>query len=247
MNPDPGLSRFNRVVVWAILLVVAVGVLETEIRFIEGMGIWLPALEIAFFLFFGGEYLLRLAVARCNPRYGSAWRYGVTPAALLDLVVLLSFLTPFLGLEATVFRLLRLARLVRLARMGRYSRAVRLLYAAVSERGPELLISMAVSLMLTAATLLWLVESPGQPEAFGSIPRSMWWAVATLTTVGYGDIVPVTALGRVFAALTALCGIGIIALPTGILAGAFSDAIRKAREDVAADPQPTDTDRRDHP
>ena len=85
--------------------------------------------------------------------------------------------------------------------------------------------------MLAASTLLYFVESTAQPEAFGSIPRAMWWAVETLTTVGYGDVVPVTPLGRFLAAVTALCGIGIIALPTGMLAGAFSDAIRHARED----------------
>lgn len=232
LHPATGLSRFNRAVVAAILAVVMIGVLETEIRFIERMGIWLPVLEFLFLLFFAVEYLLRLAVARFNPRYGTAWRYALTPSALLDLAVLISFLSPFLGLEAAVFRFLRLARLVRLARMGRYSRAMRLLYAAMVSRGPELLISvaLALSLMLAAATLLWLVEAPVQPEAFGSIPRALWWSVATLTTVGYGDIVPVTALGRLFAAATALCGIGIIALPTGVLAGAFADAIRQARE-----------------
>lgn len=236
LNPAPGLSRFNRIIVLAILAVVIVGVLETEVRFIERMGNWLPVLEILFFLFFATEYLLRLAVARFNPRYGTAWRYALTPAALLDLAVLISFLTPLLGLEAAVFRLLRLARLVRLARMGRYSQAMRLLYAAMVSRGPELVISIsiALALMLATATLLWLVEAPGQPEAFGSIPRALWWAVATLTTVGYGDIVPITALGRLFAAATALCGIGIIALPTGVLAGAFSDAIRQAREAAQA-------------
>lgn len=232
LHPGPGLSRFNRAVVAAILGVVAIGILETEVRVIEGLGLWLPTLEAAFLTFFAVEYLLRLWVAGCNPRYRSGWRYALTPAALLDLAVLISFLSPVLGLEATVFRLLRLARLVRLARMGRYSRAFQLLHAAAVERAPELVISVALALglMLGAATLLWLVESPAQPEDFGSIPRAMWWAVATLTTVGYGDIVPVTGLGRLFAAATALCGIGIIALPTGVLAGAFSDAIRRARQ-----------------
>jgi len=248
LNPRPGLSTFNTAVVAAILAVVVIGVLETEVRFIERMGLWLPVLELLFFALFAAEYALRLAVARFNPRHGTAWRFALTPAALLDLAVLVSYLSPFLGLEATVFRLLRLGRLVRLARMGRYSRAIALLASAAAERGPELVISVAIacSLMLGAATLLWLVEAEGQPEAFGSIPRAMWWAVATLTTVGYGDIVPVTGLGRVFAALTALCGIGIIALPTGVLAGAFSDAIRKSREAPDRNDAPR-VPRRDHP
>ena len=113
------------------------------------------------------------------------------------------------------------------------SRALNLVYVAIRSRSTELSLAfgLAFALMLAASTLLYFVESTAQPEAFGSIPRAMWWAVETLTTVGYGDVVPVTPLGRFLAAVTALCGIGIIALPTGMLAGAFSDAIRQARED----------------
>jgi voltage-gated potassium channel len=132
---------------------------------------------------------------------------------------------------------MQLARLVRLARIGRFSRALNLVFEAIRSRGTELLmaIGIAFALMLAAATLLYIVEGPVQPEAFGSIPRAMWWAVATLTTVGYGDVVPVTPLGRVLAAVTALAGIGFIALPTGILASAFTDALRRARDERTHD------------
>ncbi len=172
----PGLSAFNRLIVAAILVLIAIGVLETEVAVVSRFGPALKLVETLFFLLFVAEYGLRLAVARCNPRYGSALRYARTPAALLDLVVLVSFVTPWLRLEATVFRLLRLARLVRLARQGRYSRAMQLLYKAARSRGPELAISASIAfgLMLSAATLLWLVEAEAQPEAFGSIPRAMW-------------------------------------------------------------------------
>lgn len=103
---------------------------------------------------------------------------------------------------------------------------------AIAQRRHELGISavVAIGLMLTSSTALYLAERGLQPEEFGSIPRAMWWSVATRTTVGYGDIVPVTALGRLFAALTAVTGIGLIALPTGILAGAFSEALHSIRE-----------------
>ncbi|MFO1087130.1 MAG: potassium channel family protein [Reyranellaceae bacterium] len=77
--------------------------------------------------------------------------------------------------------------------------------------------------------MLYLVEADVQPKAFGSIPRAMWWSIATLTTVGYGDVTPVTAVGRTFAGITTLTGIGLIAMPTGILAAAFSDALRRHR------------------
>ena len=233
MGDKPGLSAFNQAVVAAIIVLVVIGVLETEVRVIRQYGGLMQALKLVLFAFFAVEYALRLWVATLNPRYRSVWRFAVTPAALLDLVVLIAMVTPFLGLEAAVFRLLQLTRILRLSRLGRYSRALNLVFDALRSRSTELALSagLAFSLMLAASTLLYLVERTAQPEAFGSIPRAMWWAVETLTTVGYGDVVPVTLPGRILAALTALSGIGIIALPTGVLAGAFSDAIRRARED----------------
>jgi voltage-gated potassium channel len=83
--------------------------------------------------------------------------------------------------------------------------------------------------VLASATALYLVEGPVQPEQFGSIPRALWWAVATLTTIGYGDVYPVTALGKLLAGVTAITSIGLVAMPTGILAAAFSDAMQRRR------------------
>lgn len=233
MRKQPGLSPANQAVIGGILVLVIIAILETEVQILGTLGWLMESIKLVLFVCFAVEYMARLWIAPLNPRYRSALHYALTPSALVDLLVLVTFVTPFLGLEASVFRLLQLARLLRLAKMGRYSRSMALLYDAIRSRGTELTLSfgMAFSLMLGAATLLYIVEAEGQPDAFGSIPRAMWWAVATLTTVGYGDVVPMTALGRVLAALTALCGIGIIALPTGVLAGAFSDAIRRARED----------------
>ena len=234
MHRGTGLSVLNRLIVAAILVLILLAVLETEVRITTHHAGLMRGVELALFGVFLAEYLGRLWIAPLNPRVRSVLSYALTPSALLDLLVLASFLLPYLGPEATVFRLLQLARILRLARLGRYSRAMRLLFEAVRSRGPELMLSLlvAVALMLGAATLLYLVERQVQPEAFGSIPRALWWAVETLTTVGYGDVIPVTPLGRLLAALTAVCGIGVIALPAGVLAGAMSDAIRQAREDA---------------
>lgn len=93
----------------------------------------------------------------------------------------------------------------------------------------ELLLSVGVAglLLLLSSAFLYAVEAAAQPEAFGSVPRALWWSIATLTTVGYGDVTPITALGKLFAGITAVAGIGLIAMPTGILAAAFSDAFQK--------------------
>lgn len=235
MSDGDGLSRFNLWVVLAIAVMVTIGVLETEIHVIRQYGGLMTVLKYLLFAFFAVEYGLRLWVATLNPRNRSMLQYALSPSALLDFAVLFTFVTPFLGIETTVFRLLQLTRLFRLARIGRYSRAMNLLFEAIRSRDIELALSAALAfgLMLMSATLLYIVESTAQPEAFGSIPRAMWWAVETLTTVGYGDVVPITPLGRILASVTALCGIGIIALPTGLLAGAFAEAIRRARDERA--------------
>lgn len=214
-----------------ILVSILLGVAETEVLLTTGHMHLFAAAHLLLFAIFPVEYAARIYASTENPRYRSRFSYALTLPALLDLLVLISFILPFLGLEATLLRLFRAARLVRLARLGRYSIAMQMIYQAVTDRRYELAVSMVIAsgLMLLSSTALYFVERDLQPEAFGSIPRSMWWSVATLTTVGYGDIVPSSALGKAAAALTAVTGIGIIALPTGILAGAFSEALQKIR------------------
>ena len=128
-----------------------------------------------------------------------------------------------------LLRMARLGRILRLAKLGRMSRALEHLSEAVSSRREELLLSLMAGffLMVVAATALYLAEGAIQPDKFGSILRALWWSVATMTTIGYGDVYPVTPLGKVLAAITAIFSIGFIALPTGILASAFSDAVQR--------------------
>jgi voltage-gated potassium channel len=233
LRGQPGLSRLNTIVMAVICLSILLGILETEAGLVARMPLVFAASQLVFFVLFLAEYVLRLAVAPVNPRHRSALHYALKPASIFDLLVVLSFLLPFFGLEAAVLRLFRVARLVRLARLGRYSLAIQMILSAITARRYELGVSLviATALMLLSSSLLYLAERDLQPEAFGSIPRAMWWSVATLTTVGYGDAVPLSASGRIAAAFTALTGIGLIALPTGILAGAFADALRGLRGD----------------
>lgn len=231
MRSNKGLSATNRAIVFLILVSILLGVAETEVLLTTGNAHLFAAAHLVLFSLFSAEYAARIYASTENPRYRSRLSYALKLPALLDLLVLVSFILPFLGLEATLLRMFRAARLVRLARLGRYSIAMQMIYQAVVDRRYELAVSMVIAagLMLLSSTALYFVERNLQPEAFGSIPRAMWWSVATLTTVGYGDIVPSSALGKAAAALTAVTGIGIIALPTGILAGAFSDALQKIR------------------
>jgi len=237
MRPCRGLSPVNRCIVVAILFSTLLVVLETETAIYEAhmsLFLWSEGLMM---VIFGAEYLARLWSCVENPRYPSRWSYVFSFVALLDLVVLVTMALSFCGLQGSLLRLLRLARLLRIAKLGKFSKAMSNIGEAVMERRMELLISlfMAFGLLVVSAAVLYIVEGEKQPEAYGSIPRAMWWAVATLTTVGYGDATPVTALGKVFASVTALTGIGLIAVPTGILASAFSAAVRKSEEKDGAD------------
>ena len=96
--------------------------------------------------------------------------------------------------------------------------------------------SIAGIVLLVASTLMYWAEAGAQPDKFGSIPRAMWWCIVTLTTVGYGDVYPVTLLGKSLAGLVAIAGIGLIAMPTGILAAAFSDVVQRRRAEAAESP-----------
>ncbi|MDC8803190.1 ion transporter [Halomonas pacifica] len=231
-----GLSPVNKVVCALILLASLVAVVETEptIRRVAP-GIF-RGIEIVFVVIFSVEYLARVYAAGEDPRYrgiGGRLRYLVSVWALIDLIAILPFFLGFLAQNnAFLLRIFRVLRLLRLSRLGRFSRAWSALAEALSARIHELLLSVGVAglLLLFSSACLYAVEAADQPEAFGSVPRALWWSIATLTTVGYGDVTPITALGKLFAGLTAVAGIGIIAMPTGILAAAFSDAFQNKKE-----------------
>lgn len=231
----PGLSPINRFLVAAILLAASLAVLETEPVLTQGRESTFRTAEIAFALLFAAEYLARLWTSVEAPHFaGKAFprlRYALTRTALIDLAAIIPTLLSLAGGSALLLRFFRVFRLLRLAKLGRMSSAWRLVSEAMYSRRFELGLTgaLAALAMLVSATLLYLAEGEVQPDKFGSIPRALWWAVMTLTTVGYGDVYPVTVAGKLFTSLTALSGIALIALPTGILAAAFSDAVQRHR------------------
>ncbi|MGE0500585.1 MAG: ion transporter [Rhizobiaceae bacterium] len=235
--PGKGLSPLNRIISALIIVAVAVAILESEPEMRSGREPLFRALEFTFASIFLVEYLLRLWIAAENPACGPGivgrLKYAVTIPALIDLIALSTLFMAFLGSEGALLRLLRLSRIFMLARLGRYSTALQAIGHAVSSRRYELAMSLGIAfmLLLISSTVLYVVEGPHQPDHFGSIPRAMWWSIATLTTVGYGDVFPVTPLGKIFAGVTAITGIGLIAMPTGILASAFSDALKARRDE----------------
>ena len=150
--------------------------------------------------------------------------------AIMDLMAILPFYLPFISADLRFLRMIRLFRLFRLLRifkLGRYFTALQIIVHVLKESAAQLIISVVICMfvMLFSAIIMYTVENPVQPEQFPNVIASLWWAICTLTTVGYGDVYPITTVGRFFAAVISLVGIGIIAIPTGIIAGGFSNAI----------------------
>lgn len=195
-------------------------------------------LEIVSVSVFAIEYIARLWTCVEKIQYAEIegsnskrrLHYFFSPLALIDLVAILpSLLMFFFPLD---LRFLRVLRLLRVFKLTRYSRAMQLLLQAFIDEGNSLLAAfsiMAVVLIL-ASCGIYLIEHDIQPDKFGSIPAAMWWAMATLTTVGYGDVVPITPIGKLFGGVITLVSMGMVAIPTGLLASSFSEQLRKRRQ-----------------
>jgi voltage-gated potassium channel len=223
----------GRLIVLLILVNLVAVTLESVPALAARYGMLFFSIEIVSLLVFTVEYLARIWVAGAHPAHhhlqvGQArWRYMLSPAGIIDLLAVLPFWFSFL--LPTDLRVLLMFRILRFLKLARYSPGMRsLLDALYAER--RALIGCFVILLgaaLISATAMHLVERHAQPEKFGTIPDAMWWAIVTLGTIGYGDVVPVTTLGRLVASVTIFGGLIMIALPVGIIATAFAEEIHR--------------------
>ncbi len=188
-------------------------------------------------LVFSIEYVLRVwtAVEMEDPRFHHPlWgrlRYATTWLALIDLAAILPF---YLGIFFELdLRTMRVLRLLRLLKLTRYSQAMTIMAAVLRQEARAIgaVLFVFVVILVFVSSLMYLAEHTAQPMLFDSIPSALLWCVVTMTTLGYGDMVPVTALGRVIGACTAVLGLGMIALPAGVLASGFSEQLRLRREE----------------
>lgn len=226
------LDAFDVVLAGIIVLSVACGMLETveTVRARIGTALWTA--EHVFAFAFAVEYVVRVWTAVEHPKYAhpvwGRFRYMLSPMAIIDLLAILPTLLPHVGLNLLVLRALRITRLIKL---GRYSRALETLSRVIASRRAELLVMAFAGavVLLTSAWLMYEIEHDAQPEVFSSVPASLWWAVITLTTIGYGDAAPITALGQFVGGIVALFGIGVVALPTAVLGSGFAEDLRARR------------------
>ena len=188
----------------------------------------LRVIEVTTVLIFTGEYLVRILVADRTLRFVLSF-YGI-----IDLLAILPFYLST-GLDLRSIRVVRLLRLFRIFKIARYSTAIQRLHRAFLIAREELILFFcaAAILLYVSSVGIYYFENEAQPEAFASVFHSLWWTVITLTTVGYGDVYPITTGGRIFTMLILLVGLGIVAVPTGIMASALSHA-RSLEKEVSS-------------
>ena len=219
-----------------IILNITAVILETVDSIYIGYKLYFLIFERVSTFIFLIEYILRVWVSiediSNKNKYSKLFirlKYMSSWPAIIDLLAVLSGLLPMI-FEIDL-RILRALRMLRLLKFSRYFKVMNLLLGVLKEERQSFLAAMFLLTiaMLIASTGIYIFEKDAQPDKFGSIPEAMWWAVATLTTVGYGDVTPITAMGKIFGALITIIGIGTVALPSGILASGFSDQLKRRK------------------
>ncbi len=229
-------KSINFALIALIIANVLVVVFESEKEFADKFSTALITFEFISLFVFGLEYILRIWIAPENTEsphktpLKKRLRYMVTPMAIIDLIAILPLLLGFF-FDGNLL-ILRMVRLIRGFKITRYSHSMTLLIDVLKRESPTLFSTFFIlgTLIVLAATGIHLVEGDQQPEEFGSIPRALWWATVTLTTIGYGDVVPITIAGKFFGGIIAILGISMAALPAGILASGFSNELNRRRD-----------------
>lgn len=218
----------------ALIIVNVVIVIADTFQLPKWCGNFFNAVEMFSVIVFTVEYVSRLWTADLlhsdlSP-VKARIKYIFSFMALIDLLAILPFYIPFIiPIDLRVLRVLKIIRLFRIFKVNRYTNALHTIFDVFKNKKSQLLSSIFVvaMLMIIASVLMYNIESEAQPEVFSNAFSSLWWAIATLTTVGYGDIYPVTPLGKILSAIIALLGIGLVAVPSGIISAGFTEIIDK--------------------
>ncbi len=224
-------SRAGRVFDWSVIVLIGVSAVSLTIGTLpnrpDAVRSVQNIVELTIVVLFSVEYCLRLFTA---PR---KLRYIFSVYGIVDLVAIVPFYLSLGTVDLTALRVVRLLRIIAILKLTRYRAAVDRFGRAIALAREELVLFAAVTAMLLyfAAVGIYYCEREAQPEAFPSIAHSLWWATTTITTVGYGDVYPVTTGGRMFTFLVLMCGLGIVAVPAGLVASALT----RVREDEARD------------
>jgi voltage-gated potassium channel len=239
LNPAKGNGKWDKVMDYFLVTLITLNIiaviLETVNDIESSYSLCFKIFEKVSVYIFTVEYLLRLWTCTCETKYKhpifGRLKWVFSFGALIDLLAFAPFYLPFAKVDLRVVRILRLFRFLRIFKLGRYMNATRMISNVFKSKKEELVLCLIItfSLIVVASSLMYFTENQAQPDIFSSIPATMWWCVTTLTTVGYGDVFPITVLGRLLTAFIAILGLGMFALPAGILASGFSDEFQKRK------------------
>lgn len=227
---------FDIFIVSLIIINLAMVIIETFkiSSFLQNL---LGYMETVSVMIFTIEYILRIWTADLLyndlPASKARLKYILSFMALIDLFAILPFYLPFIiPIDLRVLRTIRVIRLLRIFKINRYTQALQIIGRVLKNKANQLISSLLVVglLILIAAVLMYNIESTAQPDKFSNAFETMWWAIATLTTVGYGDIYPITAAGKVLSTIIAFLGIGLVAVPTGIITAGFTEIIEEDKK-----------------
>jgi voltage-gated potassium channel len=240
LHPEIGNTKgdriFNAFIIILILLNVIAVMLETVPSIYEPYKQFFHYFDTVSVAIFTVEYLLRVWSCNHDEKYRHSIhgriRYMFSLGALIDLIAILPFyLHTIIGFDLRILRILRLLRFLRLFRLTSYMKSTRMIINVFKSTKNELLLSLILTLFLIiiSSCLIYFCEHLVQPLKFSSIPGTMWWSVVTLTTVGYGDMYPITVAGKILTSVILMAGVALFALPAGIITAGFLDEIRRIR------------------
>jgi len=218
------LTTFQRVVLSVIILSIISVILESEITIAKKYFYIFNFVNLFFAVFFLLEFIYRFIREILVEKKITFFKFITSPYNIIDF---LSFAPYFLLSnmnETFLLRVFRIFRMFKMVRAFQNNTAIGSVVKTIVEKKKEIIFSLLITVFIifVSSIILYIVEGPSNPEHFGSIPRAFWWATITLTTIGYGDVYPVTVLGKIATVIISICGIGIVAIPTGIIAGSFT-------------------------
>jgi voltage-gated potassium channel len=237
---DPGdedSKYFDPFIMGLIVLNVIAVVLETVNWIYVRYATFFHIFDLFSVAVFSVEYVLRLWTCTVDPRFRDPvrgrLRYIITPLAIIDLLAVLPFYLYFILPEMRFLRAVRLFRLFRVLKLARYSESLQTFVDVLKLKKEELVLMFftILILLIVSSSLMYEAEHEVQPETFSSIPAAMWWGIVTLTTVGYGDVYPKTPVGKFIGSMVVILGIGLFALPAGVLASGFAEVLQKRKEE----------------
>ena len=223
------LSVFQKVVLSVIILSIISVILESEITIAKKYFYIFNFVNLFFAVFFLLEFIYRFIREILVEKKITFFKFITSPYNIIDF---LSF-APYFILsnmnETFLLRIFRVFRMFKMIKVFEKNKAINGVIKTIIQKKKEIIFSLVITVFIIfiASIVLYVVEGPSNPDHFGSIPRAFWWATITLTTIGYGDVYPITVLGKIATVIISICGIGIVAIPTGIIAGSFSNNLQK--------------------